>query len=77
MTRRPGDKEPEPEGGRAAERLREFLDQRFLEGGPMPPGTDERSKGSATGGRPSIKRDPVGRKKHDPSASKDSGEKDR
>jgi hypothetical protein len=32
MTRRPGDLTPEPPGGRAAERLREFLDQRFPEG---------------------------------------------
>jgi hypothetical protein len=27
--KRPGDDEPEPEGGRAAERLREFLRQRL------------------------------------------------
>jgi hypothetical protein len=27
--KRPGDNEPEPEGGRAAERLREFLRQRL------------------------------------------------
>ena len=30
MTRRPGDDTPEPPGGRAAERLREFLEQRGL-----------------------------------------------
>jgi hypothetical protein len=29
MPRRPGDTEQEPPGGRAAERLREFMDQRF------------------------------------------------
>jgi hypothetical protein len=29
MPRRPGDTEQEPPGGRAAERLREFIDQRF------------------------------------------------
>ena len=29
MPRRPGDMEPEPPGGRAAERLREFTEQRF------------------------------------------------
>ena len=29
MTRRPGDREPEPPGGRAAERLREFIEHRF------------------------------------------------
>lgn len=30
--RRAGDNEPEPEGGRAAERLREFLKERLPEG---------------------------------------------
>lgn len=30
--RRPGDNEPEPEGGRAAERLREFLQERLPAG---------------------------------------------
>lgn len=30
--RRPGDNEPEPEGGRAAERLREFLQKRLPAG---------------------------------------------
>lgn len=34
MPRRPGDTEPEPPGGRAAERLREFVDQRFPGGVP-------------------------------------------
>lgn len=34
MTRRPDDFTPEPPGGRAAERLREFIDQRFPEGLP-------------------------------------------
>ena len=29
MTRRPGERDPEPPGGRAAERLREFIEQRF------------------------------------------------
>jgi hypothetical protein len=36
MTGRPGDNEPEPPGGRAAERLREFIDQRFPGGIPSP-----------------------------------------
>jgi len=31
MTRRPDDKTPEPSGGRAAERLREFIAERFPE----------------------------------------------
>jgi hypothetical protein len=30
--KRPGDDEPEPEGGRAAERLREFLQERLPAG---------------------------------------------
>jgi hypothetical protein len=39
MTRRPDAKEPEPEGGRAAERLRDFLRRRSIEGDePPPPG---------------------------------------
>jgi len=29
MPRRTGDQEPEPPGGRAAERLREFIEQRY------------------------------------------------
>jgi hypothetical protein len=32
MTKRPDDETPEPTGGRAAERLREFIDARFPEG---------------------------------------------
>ena len=36
MTRKPGDNTPEPPGGRAAERLREFIDQRFPDGVPSP-----------------------------------------
>ena len=32
MTRQPGNTEPEPPGGRAAERLREFIAQRFPRG---------------------------------------------
>ena len=32
MTKRPDDETPEPSGGRAAERLREFIDARFPEG---------------------------------------------
>lgn len=35
MPRRPGDTEQEPPGGRAAERLREFIEQRFP--GATPP----------------------------------------
>jgi hypothetical protein len=53
MTRKPGDHEPEPPGGRAAERLREFLKERFGEGTgppdesseqPEEPEEDERGK---------------------------------
>lgn len=43
MPRRPGDTEPEPPGGRAAERLREFIDQRFP-GGPPPREGEEAAK---------------------------------
>jgi hypothetical protein len=35
MTRRPDSAEPEPPGGRAAERLRQFIAQRFP--GGLPP----------------------------------------
>jgi hypothetical protein len=39
MTRRMDDKEPEPEGGRAAERLRDFLRRRSIAGDEQPPQT--------------------------------------
>ena len=42
MTRRPGDNEPEPPGGRAAERLREFINQRFP--GGLPPSQTAREE---------------------------------
>ena len=39
MVRRPGDPDPDPPGGRAAERLREFLEGRFPDGEvPIPEG---------------------------------------
>jgi hypothetical protein len=41
MTHRPGDDKPQPSGGRAAERLREFIDQRFPGGVPLPEETNE------------------------------------
>ncbi len=41
MTHTPGDDKPEPPGGRAAERLREFIDQRFPGGVPLPEGANE------------------------------------
>src|SRR5512135_3657831 len=44
MTRRPGDNTPEPPGGRAAERLREFIDQRFPGGVPLPEGANEHGR---------------------------------
>lgn len=40
MTRRPGD-ESDPPGGHAAERLREFLEQRFPGGIPPEEGSEE------------------------------------
>jgi hypothetical protein len=53
MPRRPGDTEPDPPGGRAAERLREFIDQRF-------PGRSPSREGNEAGDR----RDEEG-KEHD------------
>ena len=50
MPLRPGDTEPDPPGGRAAERLREFIDQRFpgrspsREGDEAPERRDEEGK---------------------------------
>jgi hypothetical protein len=42
VVRRPGDPNPDPPGGRAAERLREFLEGRFPDGEvPIPEGTGE------------------------------------
>lgn len=38
MTHRPKDDDPAPPGGRAAERLREFIDQRFPGKEPLPEG---------------------------------------
>jgi len=38
---RPGDQQPEPPGGRAAERLREFIAGRFPDGVPLPQGAEE------------------------------------
>jgi hypothetical protein len=38
MPRRPDDTEPDPPGGRAAERLREFVEQRFPGGVPAQEG---------------------------------------
>jgi hypothetical protein len=40
MPRRPGDTVPDPPGGRAAERLREFIDQRFPGGSPSREGDE-------------------------------------
>jgi hypothetical protein len=40
MPRRPDDTKPDPPGGRAAERLREFIDQRFPGGSPSKEGDE-------------------------------------
>jgi hypothetical protein len=45
--RRPGDEEPEPAGGRAAERLREFLRQRV----PSDAASEEAQKETESGGK--------------------------
>jgi len=42
--RRPGDSKPEPEGGRAAERLRDFLSKRLPPGGSPEDLNPERAK---------------------------------
>jgi hypothetical protein len=44
MPRRPGDTEPDPPGGRAAERLREFIDQRFPGRSPSREGNEARDR---------------------------------
>jgi hypothetical protein len=44
MTHKPGDSTPEPPGGRAAERLREFIDQRFPGGTPSPEAAGEQGE---------------------------------
>jgi hypothetical protein len=54
MPRRPGDTEPDPPGGRAAERLREFIDQRF-------PGRSPSREGDQAGDR----RDEEGKERDD------------
>lgn len=40
MTKRPGDENPEPPGGRAAERLHDFISQRFPGEPALPDETD-------------------------------------
>ena len=49
MTRRPGDTEKGPPGGRAAERLREFIDQRFPGASPTREGEDAPGRRAAEG----------------------------
>lgn len=44
MKRKAEDQEPERPGGKAAERLREFIDQRLPQGDVTPEGTDEQTK---------------------------------
>ena len=57
MTRRPDDSQPEPPGGRAAERLREFIDQRFP-GGPPP------RQGEEAPNRPDAEREAANSEEH-------------
>ena len=63
MPRRPGDTEPDPPGGRAAERLREFIDQRF-------PGKSPSRKGDQAGDR----RDEEGKERDDADREERQGE---
>jgi uncharacterized protein YlxW (UPF0749 family) len=44
MKRKAEEQEPEPPGGKAAERLREFIDQRLPQGDVTPGETDEQTK---------------------------------
>ncbi len=44
MTRRPDSEEPEPHGGHAAERLRDFLRRRSIEGDEEPPPAGEEAR---------------------------------
>jgi hypothetical protein len=56
MTGRPDDPNPEPPGGRAAQRLREFLEQRMPhvpDPAPKEAGDDE-SHGGGDTGRPAV-----------------------
>ena len=50
MTRRPDDPKPEPPGGHAAQRLREFLEQRIPQ--PESPQDPDRPDSSAPAGPP-------------------------
>ena len=56
MTRRPDDPNPEPPGGRAAQRLREFLEQRIPQvPDPAPKETaDDESPAGGDEGRPPV-----------------------
>lgn len=49
MTRRSGDTGKGPPGGRAAERLREFIDQRFPGASPKKEGEDALGRRAAEG----------------------------
>jgi hypothetical protein len=49
MPRRAGDEEPEPPGGRAAERQREFIDERYPEG-LDPSGEQPKEEPAGSGG---------------------------
>jgi len=44
MTRRPDSEEPEQHGGHAAERLRDFLRRRSIEGDEPPPPSESESE---------------------------------
>jgi hypothetical protein len=55
MTRRPDDPSPEPPGGRAAQRLREFLEQRIPQVPDPPKETaDDESPAGGDKGRPAV-----------------------
>ena len=62
MTRRPDKSEPEPPGGRAAERLRQFIAQRFPGGLPPEQRAREEPTDADRADKKSQKRDATDRK---------------
>jgi hypothetical protein len=68
MPRRPGDTGPEPPGGRAAERLREFTEQRFPgeTPAPLPPEHEQDEAKPATAKAKTSKKTSRTRKSDEP-----------
>ena len=66
MPRRPGDTNPEPPGGRAAERLREFIEERFSGGFPFPKGVDKKPAKESPAEEPKGSDDEETTSEHEP-----------